>query len=150
MRPDPTGTPAPTRWGVPVTLPVVKLAGAVLLVAAGLLFGDGDTVRPAVATLAAFGLAAWALRDLVAPVRLSLEPGGIAVIDGFAGRRRLDWTEIERIAVDTRPRLGLRTEILEIDTGEALHLFGRYDLGAMPEDVAARLLAARDESPATG
>ncbi|MEW2143553.1 PH domain-containing protein [Micromonospora vinacea] len=131
------------QWRVPSSLPAAKLAGAALLVALGLLFADGDPVRLAVAALAAAGLASWAVRDLVAPVRLAVDPAGLTVIHGFAGRRLLPWSAVEAIAVDRRPRLGLTSETLEIDAGNSLHLFGRYDLGATPEEVAAVLRAAR-------
>ncbi|MEV4117287.1 PH domain-containing protein [Micromonospora sp. NPDC049645] len=134
------------QWRVPSSLPAAKLAGAVLLVALGLLFADGDPVRLAVAVLAAAALAAWAVRDLVAPVRLAVDPVGLTVIHGFAGRRSLPWSAVEAIDVDRRPRLGLTSETLEIDAGDSLHLFGRYDLGATPEEVAAALRAARPVS----
>ncbi|WP_307803720.1 PH domain-containing protein [Micromonospora echinofusca] len=142
---EPTTEPS-TSWRVPIGLPVLKLAGGVLLVAAGLLLAAGDPVRPGLAVLVAAGLAGWAVRDLVAPVRLAVDPGGVTVIRGFAGRRRLTWAAIERITVDARPRRGLRTEILEIDAGDALYLFGRYDLGAGPAEVADTLRAVRDRS----
>ncbi|GLZ56439.1 hypothetical protein Misp05_00150 [Micromonospora sp. NBRC 107095] len=131
---------------MPSTLPAAKLAGAALLVALGLLFADGDPVRLTVAALAAAALAVWAVRDLVAPVRLAVDPAGLTVIHGFAGRRLLPWSAVEAIAVDRRPRLGLTSETLEIDAGDSLHLFGRYDLGATPEEVAAALRAARPVS----
>ncbi|MEV7330100.1 PH domain-containing protein [Micromonospora sp. NPDC093244] len=131
------------QWRVPAGLPAAKLAGAVLLVALGLLFADGDPVRVAVAALAAAAVAGWAVRDLVAPVRLAVAPDGLTVIRGFAGRRLLPWSAVEAIAVDRRPRFGLTSETLEIDAGDSLHLFGRYDLGANPEEVAAELRAAR-------
>ncbi|MEO3770721.1 PH domain-containing protein [Micromonospora sp. B9E7] len=131
------------QWRVPAGLPAAKLAGAVLLIALGLLFADGDSVRLVLAALAAAALAGWAARDLIAPVRLAVDPAGLTVIRGFAGRRRLPWPEIEAITVDRRPRLGLTSEVLEIDTGESLHLFGRYDLGTTPEEVATELRAAR-------
>ncbi|MEU0547271.1 PH domain-containing protein [Micromonospora sp. NPDC005979] len=131
------------QWRVPSTLPAAKLAGAVLLVALGLLFADGDPVRLVLAGVAAAALAVWAVRDLVAPVRLAVDPAGLTVIHGFAGRRLLPWSTVEAISVDRRQRLGLTGEILEIDAGESLHLFGRYDLGATPEEVAVALRAAR-------
>ncbi|MFY1618382.1 PH domain-containing protein [Micromonospora sp. WMMD736] len=136
----------PRQWRVPSTLPVAKLAGAVLLIALGLLFADGDPVRLVVAAVAAVALAVWAVRDLVAPVRLAVDPAGLTVIRGFAGRRLLPWSTVEAIRVDRRQRLGLTGEILEIDAGESLHLFGRYDLGATPEEVAGALRAARPVS----
>ncbi|WP_435206799.1 PH domain-containing protein [Micromonospora sp. bgisy143] len=134
------------QWRVPSSLPAAKLAGAVLLIALGLLFADGDPVRLVVAAVAAVALAVWALRDLVAPVRLAVDPAGLTVIRGFAGRQLLPWSTVEAIRVDRRQRWGLSGEILEIDAGESLHLFGRYDLGATPEEVAGALRAARPVS----
>jgi hypothetical protein len=120
--------------------------GAAALVGLGLIFADGDRTRLALAGVVAAGLAGWALRDLLVPVRLAVDPEGITVARGFVGRRRLDWSAVEAITVDRRPRLGLSTELLEIDAGESLHLFGRYDLDAPPEEVADALRAARPES----
>ncbi|MEU8386593.1 PH domain-containing protein [Micromonospora sp. NPDC048842] len=131
------------QWRVPASLPAAKLAGAVLLIALGLLLADGDAVRLVLAILAAAVLVGWAVRDLVAPVRLAVDPTGLTVIHGFAGRRLLPWTTIEAITVDRRPRLGLTSEVLEIDAGESLHLFGRFELDTTPEEVAAALRAAR-------
>lgn len=125
-------------------LPVAKLTGAVLLVALGLLLAGGDPVRPVVGGTAAAVLAGWAVRDLVAPVRLAVDPDGITVAHGFAGRRRLPWPQVEAITVERRSRRGLTSETLEIDAGESLHLFGRYDLDAPPAEVAEALHAARD------
>ncbi|WP_030487781.1 PH domain-containing protein [Micromonospora chokoriensis] len=131
------------QWRVPASLPAAKLAGAVLLIALGLLFADGDAVRLVLALLAAAALVGWAVRDLIAPVRLAVDPTGLTVIHGFAGHRLLPWATVEAITVDRRPRLGLTSEVLEIDTGESLHLFGRFELGTTPEEVAAELRAAR-------
>ncbi len=127
-------------------LPVVKLVGAAVLVGLGLLFAEGDRVRLVLAAVAAVGLAGWAARDLLAPIRLAVDPAGITVLRGFAGRRRLAWGAVEAITVDRRTRLGLSAELLEIDAGESLHLFGRYDLGAPPDEVAEALRAARAEA----
>jgi hypothetical protein len=79
-------------------------------------------------------------------VRIAADAAGITVVAGYAGRRELPWRRIERIRVDNRPRFGLRTETLEIDAGETLHLFGAYELGAPPAEVAARLEALRAAS----
>ncbi len=128
---------------MPPVVPALKLVGAAALVGLGLLLADGDRVRLALAVLVAAGLAGWALRDLLAPVRLAVDPAGVTVAHGFAGRRRLDWAAVEAITVDRRSRLGLASELLEIDAGESLHLFGRYDLGAPPDEVADALRAAR-------
>ncbi|WP_236648492.1 PH domain-containing protein [Micromonospora sicca] len=131
------------QWRVPVVLPVAKLVGAVVVLGLGLLFAGDDRVQPVLAGLAAAGLAGWGLRDLVAPVRLAADSDGITVAHGFAGHRRLSWPEVEAIRVDRRTRRGLTAETLEIDAGESLHLFGRYDLDAPPAEVAEALRAAR-------
>ncbi|MBE1486259.1 PH domain-containing protein [Plantactinospora soyae] len=139
----------PLRWRVNRALPVLKLTGAALFVALGAAFADGDPVRLGIAALVALGLLGWGVRDLVAPVRLAADAGGVTVPRGFAGRRYIPWAEVEQISVDSRPRLGLRSETLEIDTGASIHLFSQYDLGAPPTDVAAVLESARPTS-ATG
>jgi hypothetical protein len=138
----PEPEPQAARWRVSPALPALKVTGTVVFVLLGVAFGS-DPVRLALAGVAALGLAGWALRDVVAPVRIAADRDGVTVIAGFAGRRRLPWNQIERVRVDRRPRLGLRTETLEIDTGETLHLFSSYDLGAPPAEVAAALEALR-------
>jgi hypothetical protein len=134
------------HWRVRPALPALKLTAAALILLAGVLLGGGDPVRLALAVLAAVGLLGWGLRDLLAPVRLALDPGGVTVTVGFAGRRRLAWAQIERISAQTRPHLGIRTELLEIDTGESLHLFSANELGAPPDEVATALHAARERA----
>lgn len=124
-------------------VPAVKLAGAVGLVALGLLLADGDPVRLTLAVAAAAGLATWAVRDLLAPVRLAVDAVGITVVRGYAGRRHLPWEAVEAVTVDRRTRFGLTGETLEIDAGETLHLLGRSDLGAPPAEVAEAVRAAR-------
>ncbi|SCF35657.1 PH domain-containing protein [Micromonospora matsumotoense] len=121
----------------------MKLAGAVGLAALGLLLADGDPVPLALAVAAAVGLVGWAVRDLVAPVRLAVDAGGVTVVRGYAGRRHLPWDAVETVTVDRRSRFGLTGETLEIDAGESLHLLGRADLGASPTEVAEEVLAAR-------
>ncbi|MFR9778826.1 PH domain-containing protein [Micromonospora sp. MS34] len=136
--------PPPARqWRVPTVLPAAKSAAALVLIALGLLFAGGDLVPVVLAGLAAAALLGWAARDVVAPVRLAVDAEGITVIQGFAGRRRLPWPAVEAIRVERRTRRGLTAETLEVDAGESLHLFGRYDLDAPPEEVAEALRAAR-------
>lgn len=127
-----------STWRVPAVLPVLKLTGAVLLVLAGWLLAT-DTVTRAVAVLAAAGLAAWALRDVAARDRLAADERGITVITGYARRRHIPWSSVERVAVARRPHAGIRTETLEIDTGDAVYVFTKHDLGVPPEEVAAAL-----------
>jgi hypothetical protein len=126
-------------WRVPRKVPAAKLGAAAALLAIGLVFADGDVVRLVLAVAVAAALALWGARDLLAPVRLAADPTGVTVVAGFSGRRHLTWSQIERVRVDTRGRLGIRTETLEIDAGDSLHLFSEYDLGAPPAEVASAL-----------
>ncbi|GAA1850926.1 PH domain-containing protein [Asanoa iriomotensis] len=130
-----------SHWRIPPALPTLKLVGAVLLLVLAALFAT-DTVALAVAVVAAAVLVVWGFRDLLAPVRLAADETGLTVRTGFAGRRHIPWSAVERIAVDERSHAGVRSETLEIDTGDALHVFSKHDLGAPPEEVAAALNAA--------
>jgi hypothetical protein len=129
-----------TRWRVPAALPTLKLTGAVLLLVIAALFAT-DAVAVVVASVAAAGLVVWGFRDLFAPERLVADETGLTVRTGFAGRRHIPWSAVERIGVDRRSHAGVRSETLEIDTGDALHVFSKHDLGAPPEEVAAALNA---------
>ena len=126
-------------WRVPPKLPAAKLAGVALLPLLAWLIRPDDIVVWVLAGVSAAGLAAWAARDLLVPVRLSADTGGVTVVSGWSRRRRLAWDQIERVRVDRRERVGLTSEMLELDTGDQLHLFSQYDLGTAPEDVAAAL-----------
>jgi hypothetical protein len=123
------------------------MLGGVALLVLVVAFGRHDPVQWVLAVGAAVALAAWALRDLIAPVRLAADAGGVTVVVGYAGRRRLPWAEIERVRMDRRERLGVKSNLLEIDAGDALYLFSANDLGAEPEDVLRSLLALRSAPP---
>jgi len=130
------------RWRVPREIVVLKIAGAAAFGLLALAFA-GQPPRMWVALAAAAALGLFAVRDLIAPVRLAADAEGVTVVHGYAGRRRLAWAEIERIRIDERRRLGLRTALLEIDTGGPLYLFSSAELGARCEDVAERLRSLR-------
>lgn len=130
-------------WRVRPALPVLKFAAAVTFPLLTLAFGRRDAAAWALSGLAALGLIGWAVRDLIAPVRLAADPDGLTLVVGFAGRRRLAWSQIEGVRLDRRQRLGLRAELLEIDTGDTIHQFGAYDLGVPPAEVAHALLGYR-------
>ena len=135
-----SSAPAPTArsWRVSRPLTVVKgLAVAAFLLVAVVSWPDRTETFAALVGMALMG--AYAVRDLVVPVRLAADAGGVTVVSGFAGRRRLAWAEIERIRVDRRTRLGLKSEMLEIDAGESLFLLSTYDLNAPCGDVEAAL-----------
>jgi hypothetical protein len=140
-------SPQPSR--IKSVLPVAKALGAVAVLVLVLAFGRDDPVQWFLAVTAAVGLAGWALRDLIAPVRLAADPDGVTVVVGYAGRRRLAWSQIDRVRMDRRERLGLRTRLLELDAGDSLYLFSEHDLGADPEEVLGTLLALRS-TPSSG
>lgn len=131
------------QWRVKPVLPVTKLLGAAGVVALAVAFAGDDPIRWALAVLVGAGLAGWAVRDLVVPVRLAADANGVTVVTGFARRRHVRWPEVERLRVDRTARRGLRSELLEIDTGDAVYLFSAHELGALPEDVATELDALR-------
>lgn len=134
--------PAGRSWHVHRGLTAMKCAGAVIFGGTALVFAD-DRLRLAVGLLVAVGLAATAVRDLVAPVRLAADHTGVTVVTGFAGRRHVPWADIERIRLDERRRLGVRAQLVEVDVGETLHLFSTYQLSAPCEDVVAELRRLR-------
>src|SRR5262245_15328629 len=137
--------PEPTSlsWRVSPPLTWVKLAavGAFLLVV--FIYLDEPTKAFAAAAGAVL-LGLYALRDVLVPVRLAADTSGVTVVSGYAGHRRVPWSQIERVRVDERNRLGIRMEMLEIDAGESLHLFSTYDLNAPCSDVAESLNKLRD------
>ena len=112
-------------------LTVWKFVGAVVFVALPVLIGS-STTSIAVGAAVAAGLAIYGLRDVLAPVRLAVDGTGATVVSGFAGRHRLAWSEIERVRLDKRRRG--TSELLEVDAGESLHFFSRYELGMPPSD----------------
>jgi Bacterial PH domain len=131
------------QWRIKPVLPVTKGMGAVAVVVLAVAFAGRDPVRWALAFVVGALLAIWALRDLIAPVRLAADAGGITVITGFARRRHLPWAQIERVRVDVSSRRGLRSELLELDAGESIFLFSAHELGVLPEEVATALAALR-------
>jgi hypothetical protein len=141
---NPTGQPviAERSWRVNGRLTVAKFvaAAAFLVVAVAFL---GDPVGMTVALVAALALVGFATRDLLAPVRLAADRAGVTVVTGFNGRRQVPWARVERVRLDERRRFGVRSQLVEIDTGDTLHLFSGYELSASCEDVVEQLEALR-------
>lgn len=125
----------------------MKLLGAVAVAGLLLAFGREDPARWFIAVVVVAALTGWAVRDLVAPVRLSADTSGITMVVGFVRRRHVVWPQVERVRVDRRERMGVRSHLLEIDTGDSLHLFSVHELGADPDDVAEALNALRAGAP---
>jgi hypothetical protein len=119
-------------FSVPVGVTVAKFAlAAVIAVAAAVAPQASQTTIGLVAALA---IAVYAGRDLANRTRLVADGEGVVVARGYAGHRRLGWSEIERLRVDTRTRLGARADVLEVDAGEEIYLFTRNDLGTDPHE----------------
>ena len=138
---------SPLQWRVRPVLPITKLLGAVAVVVLVVAFGRDDPVQWFIAIAVATALAGWAVRDLIAPVRLSADTSGITMVVGFARRRHVAWPRVERVRVDRRDRMGLRSQLLEIDTGDNLHLFSAHELGTEPDEVAEALNELRANAP---
>jgi hypothetical protein len=132
-------------WRVPVAHLIVKAGGAVLFAVLAALSVD-DPQFVLLALVAMVGLAALAMRDALAPVRVAADDTGLTVVAGYSGRRRLTWPEVSAIRVDERRRILLNTRLLEIETGDDLYLFSAFDLGADVEDAAEELKALRARS----
>ena len=118
-----------------------KLAFAALLALIALVAGRGFSLW--LGLVAAALVAAYGLRDVLVRERLRADRAGVRVVTGFAGHRDLPWSKVERVRIDQRLRLGVRTDMLELDAGEELFLFSRYDLGAEPQDALDALLSVR-------
>jgi hypothetical protein len=127
------------QWRIKPVLPVTKGIGVVAVLVLAVAFAGRDPIRWGLATLVAILLAIWAVRDLVAPVRLTADENGVTVVTGFARRRHLPWAQVERVRVDVASRRGLRSELLELDAGDAIFLFSAHELGALPDEVATAL-----------
>jgi hypothetical protein len=130
------------QWRVKPALPVAKLlvAAALPILVAG--FAPDDLARWLVAAVVATAIVVWAARDLLHPVRLAADDAGITVLTGYARRRHLPWSQIEAVRVER----GRRSEVLEIDAGDAVYILGEPQLSAAPQDVAVALADLRPVS----
>ena len=130
------------HWRVRREFLILKIV-ATLVLATVTVLTLGDLRGALLAGAATVAAAVLALRDVLAPVRLSADEEGLVVVKGFAGSERLPWSMIERVRVDTQTRFTSRTELLEIDTGEGIFLLSRFDLGAPCQEVADQLRSLR-------
>jgi hypothetical protein len=141
---EPEHAPLPVdevAYRVPGRFTVIKFAVAAVFAIAGVL--SRDRAGLIIGLGLGVALAIYAARDLVAPVRLAADKTGVVAVRGYAGRVRLGWADIEVVRVDSRLRLGRRSELLEIDAGELILQYSEYDLGARPTDVERALAHLR-------
>jgi hypothetical protein len=137
----PRGPGGELVFTVPTRVTLLKFGLAALL--ALLAWAASNRTQTQVGLLVAAAVAVYAARDLMTRQRLRADRSEVVVARGFAGRRRLSWPQIEAVRVDGRTRFGARTELLEIDAGEEIYQFSRFDLGADPTEVARALEALR-------
>lgn len=108
-----------------------------------LLVGGGDPAGRLLAGVAAAALGFMALHGTIVRPRLAVHGHGLE-IRGITGTREVDWPAVRRVRVLRTRRFGRETSLLELDLliggDERLAVFGRMDLNADPEDVAAVLL----------
>lgn len=129
------------RFAVPTGVIAAKLGGAGVLAIVALLASIRSQL--VIGLIAAAALAVYGLRDLLARERLRADPDGIVAVRGFAGHDRLAWADLEQVRVDSRQRLGSRTQLLEIDAGEHIYLFSRFDLGVDPDEAERAIATVR-------
>lgn len=133
-------------WRIKPVLPVTKFLGAVAILVLVFAFGRDDAVQWVMAGTVAAGVAIWGIRDLVAPVRLAADAEGVTVVAGFARRRWLPWSQIEAVRLDRRERLGVSSNLVEVDADDALFMFSMHDLGADPHEVIRVLEDLHDQA----
>ena len=147
--PDPVARGCPSgAWSPTPALVALAWAGAAAAAAwCALVAGTGDRAGLLLAAVAAVGLGLAALYGTRVRPRLRVDGSGVTV-GGLAGARHHAWPQVGDVRVLTVRRLGRTSRLLEIDltdpdAGERLVVFGRLDLGAEPDDVAAVVRAAR-------
>lgn len=138
--------PTSLRWRVSPPLTWTKVAAVVAFALVAFIYRD-EPMRAFVAGVGALVIGVYAARDVIAPVRLAADQDGVTVVSGYATRQHVPWSAVERLRVDRHSRLGLSTEMLEIDAGESVHLFSTYDLNAPCSDVEESLRQLRPDVP---
>ncbi len=132
------------QWSARTAETAVLGTGGVLLALAALTLDAAGAVLVGAAGGLLLGLA---LRDVVLRPRLAADPGGV-VVRTLTGRTRLPWPGL-RVRLRSTRRLGVRSQLLELDTAAGpdddgtLVLLGRRDLGTDPAAVAQALEALR-------
>lgn len=137
------------RWSPASALVVAAWCATVVAIAwcVALWLTGADAPGRLVAGVTATGLAAWSVWGTRARPRLQADPDGVTV-RGFGAAHHHPWPLVQDVRIVHTRRLGRESSLLEIDTTRAdgterLLVFGRLDLAADPEDVAAALMVAR-------
>ncbi|NNH73957.1 PH domain-containing protein [Nocardia uniformis] len=139
-------TPTDSRaltWSTPPAALAVCAAGGIVLAVAAVL--SKDSAGRLLIGLAALALLVMAGVGLRQRPRLAIEPGTAdpIVVRGVSGPKRYTPQQVIRARVVNYRRLGRKMPMLELDVNddgdERLLIFGRWDLGAHPEDVLESL-----------
>ncbi|RJO77014.1 PH domain-containing protein [Nocardia panacis] len=137
--------PAPRlAWTTPTPALIVVTIGGVVLAGAAIVANDGASrLLIGLAAVGLLGLSALGFRQRP---RLTVLPGPDPklVVRTLAGPAEYTRDQITRARVVAYRRLGRKMPMLEIDVehdgAERLLIFGRWDLGANPNDVFESLI----------
>jgi Bacterial PH domain len=146
--PGTTEEPVDAAWSPSAALVALAWAGTVAALAWCVLVArTGDGPGLLLAAVAALGLGLAAVCGTRARPRLRVDGSGV-LVGGLTRAHRYPWELVDEVRVLTVRRLGRTSTLLEIDATdpdgrERLLVFGRLDLDADPEDVAAVVNAAR-------
>ena len=148
-----SGDAAVRRWCTRPSLLVIAWIGAFVSLV-WCIFAAGDPAGRLLIGVTAAVLAFAAGYGTRARPRLVADPDGIG-IGGLRGVTGFGWTQVREVKVVRVRRFGREVSTLEIETfgpgdrdiGERLHVFGRLDLGADPEEVGKALQALRRHHP---
>ncbi|MFC4529205.1 PH domain-containing protein [Sphaerisporangium dianthi] len=135
-------TASPRQWRVRREFTLIKGAAAAAFAVTAFAVSD-DPRGMLLCAAAAVMLAGFALRDVLAPVRLAADESGLTVVTGLTRRERVPWPLVAHIRVAANARYGLRWDMLEIETAEGLHLFSSHELGTSCVEAAEELFRLR-------
>lgn len=140
------------QWSATPALVTALWTGFVAAAAwcATLWIAGGDAPGRLIAGVTGLGLLGWAVFATRARPRLRVDSDGVTV-RGLVGARHVPWPFVEQVHVVRHRRFGRDVAMLEIDATSAtgddqLMVFGRFDLGADPGDVAPLVEAARPQN----
>ena len=134
-------TASPVEWGPkPAGILAVALVGLALGIAAALFVADAP--GRLLASVAALGLLIFAAVSWRCRPKLRIADEGLEM-QGLSRSTLLPRTSVDSVKVTEFRRLGRRTRLLEIESGDRLIVLNRWDLGTDPRDVHEALRAAR-------
>lgn len=134
-------TAAPVEWGPkPAGILAVALVGVALGLTSALFVTDAP--GRLLASLAALGLLIFAAVSWRCRPKLRIVDEGLQM-QGLTRDTVLPRAAVDSVKVTEFRRLGRRTRLLEIESGDRLIVLNRWDLGTDPRDVHEALRAAR-------